>query len=857
MPRITRRAFAQSALAAAGGAALAAPRRAAALERAAATPAGRERLLFDRSWRFALGHASDPAKDFGFGARNDWEKVGDFLPPSRPDFDASAWRLLDLPHDWAVELPFVNAEELEDHGFHPLGRDYPATSIGWYRRTFHIPAEDLGRRLLLDFDGVFRDAVVALNGHYLGRNLSGYAPFRFDITDVASYDGENVLVVRADATEREGWFYEGAGIYRHVWLTKCHPLHVAPGSTFVSAEVPGLEGGSRVPGAGRQGDTAGVATVTVKTEIANDGDDPLPCHVTAEVVPRYGARTVAAARALAQTVPAWERRPVTLRLSVPRPDLWSVDSPRLYSLILSVVLDAGRGASVRGVRGGTMVDVERTPFGIRTMRFDADHGFFLNGRRVELKGTCNHQDHAGVGSALPDALQTWRVRRLKEFGVNAYRTSHNPPTPELLDACDGLGMLVLDETRLFEPNEEGRSQLERMIRRDRNHPSVFAWSLANEEWNVQADARGGRMLATLKRLVRRLDPTRPVTTAMNGGWGSPVTALVDVQGFNYENRHDTAHDMDAIHRQFPGTPMMGTEVASTVSTRGIYANDETKGYVSAYDANHPPWAALAEEWWPRYAAREWLAGGFVWTGFDYRGEPTPYHWPCVNSHFGILDTCGFPKDLAYYYQAWWGEEPVLHLFPHWNWAGREGQPVDVWCFTNLERVELALNGRSLGTKDVPPNGHVAWSVPYEPGTLAARGWRSGQQEMTAVRRTTGPAARIVLLPDAHAPHADGEDACVVTAEVRDADERLVPTAGDPVTFRVTGAGTLIGVGNGDPSCHESDKGDTRSAFGGLCCAIVQAGREAGDIRIEATAPGLASGTLVIPCAAGTPRPSVP
>ncbi len=865
MPRISRRSFAQTTLAA-GGAALAAPRRSAAPERAAAVPAGRERLLFDRDWRFALGHASDPAKDFGYGARNDWGKTGEFLDPALPEYDASAWRALDLPHDWAVKLPFVEAEELKDHGYKPLGRNFPATSIGWYRRVFTLPESDRGRRLVLDFDGVYRDCIVALNGQYLGRNLSGYAPFRFDITDMVSFGRPNALVVRADATQREGWFYEGAGIYRHVWLTRCHPLHIPAGSTFVRADVHGLEPEAQAQGARRQGAGTTIAAITVGSEIANDSDDPLPCHVTAEVVAPSG-RTVATARSAIETVPAWERRPVTLRLNVPRPELWSVEAPRLYRLVLTVHLGGTRGgtvngASVSGASGGT-VDREETPFGIRTMRFDADRGFFLNGRRVELKGTCNHQDHAGVGAAVPDALQGWRVRRLQAFGVNAYRTSHNPPTPELLDACDALGMLVLDENRLFEPDEEGLGQLERMVRRDRNHPCIFAWSLANEEWRVQGDERGARIAAPLKRLVRRLDPTRPVTCAMNGGWGSPLTELMDVQGFNYGNRREPANDEDAMRRRFPAKPMMGTEVASTVSTRGIYVTDAARGYLSAYDVNTPPWGATAEGWWTRYAARPWLAGGFVWTGFDYRGEPTPYGWPCVNSHFGILDTCGFPKDVAYYYKAWWGTEPVLHLFPHWNWGtagpvGRgTGGPVEVWCFTNLDRVELVLNGRSLGAKDVPRNGHVAWTVPFEPGTLEARGFRGTQLELTAVRRTSGPAARLALVADAHPLRADGEDACVVTAEVRDADERKVPTAGDAVTFRVTGAARLIGVGNGDPSCHESDKGETRSAFGGSCCAILQAGREAGEARVEASAPGLQGATLVLPVAAGTPRPGVP
>lgn len=801
LPRLSRRNLLKSGLAAtAAGAAIAALPRRAAATRAAAVPGGRERLLLDTNWRFAFGHASDPAQDFGFGAGNDWEKVGAFLPPSQPRFDASAWRTLDLPHDWAVELPVH----------------------------------------------------------------SGYAPFRFDITDYLAYGGPNVLVVRADATEREGWFYEGAGIYRHVWLTRTHPLHLAAGSTFVSSEVHGVGGAAPAARGGAAGRAGPGATVTVQTEIANDSDDTLPCHAVATIVGPDG-RTVATARSAVTPVAAWERRSVSIRLNVLAPDLWSLESPHLYRLILTVELASVRGPSVNGARShgppvtgtpGGEVDREEVLFGIRTIRFDAEQGCFLNGRPVKLQGTCNHQDHAGVGSALPDALQAYRVGRLKAFGCNAYRTSHNPPTNELLDACDRLGMLVLDETRLFASVEEGLSQLERMIRRDRNHPSVIAYALENEEWFVQGNERGARIAATMKRLVRRLDPTRPVTAAMNGGWGSRVTELMDVQGFNYENAGAPDKNMDAIHRAFPGKPMWGTEVASTLCTRGIYANDAAKGYVDAYDHNKPDWGALAEQWWTRYAARPWLAGGFVWTGFDYRGEPTPYAWPCISSHFGILDTCGFPKDNFWYYKAWWGTEPVLHLFPHWNWAGREGRDVEVWCHSNLERVELVLNGASLGAKAVPRNGHVAWAVPYAAGTLEARGFRGARQVLTDTRRTTGAPARIALAPDRPALDANGEDVCVVTVEVRDADGLGVPTAGNVVQFRVTGSGKLIGVGNGDPSCHESDKGDTRSAFNGLCCAIVQAGREAGELRLEASSAGLEGAVLVIPCRAAASRPSV-
>ena len=781
--------------------------------------AQRERLLLDAGWRFTLGHDADPS--LGFAGANDpgFAKAGALFAPSAPQFDVSAWRAVNVPHDWAIDLPFVADPRLVNWGFKPLGREYPESSIGWYRKVFALPASDVGRRLSLEFDGVFRDATVALNGHLLGRNLSGYAPFRFDITDVAAVGGDNVLVVRVDASEHEGWFYEGAGIYRHVWLVKTAPVHVPQWGTQVITEVAGAD-----------------ATLRVVTDVANESDAPATCRVVS-VVHDGAGREVARAATDAVTVAPWERARPEQRVRVSAPALWSPDTPHLYTVVTTIE------------SGGSTVDRYETPFGVRTIRFDANAGFFLNGQRVEVKGTCNHQDHAGVGAALPDRLHAFRIERLKEMGVNAYRTAHNPPAPELLDACDRLGMLVVDETRLFASSDEGISQLERMLRRDRNRPSVIAWSILNEE-PTQATPRGRQIAASMVRVVRQLDPTRPITAAMDNGWGSGVTPLLDVQGFNYR-----ATQTDAFHASHSTVPIWGTEMGSTLSTRGIYANDAERGYMSAYDVNAPWWASTARAWWTHFAARRWLAGAFIWTGFDYRGEPTPYVWPCISSHFGVLDTCGNPKDLFYYYQAWWTDRPVLHLFPHWNWAGKEGQEIAVWCHTNLDRVELFLNGRSLGIRDVPRNEHAEWKVPYTPGRLEARGLRGGTTVLTDRRETTGPAARLLLEADRREIAGDGEDVAVVTARVVDAAGRTVPTAGDAIEWRVTGGGRLIGVGNGDPSSHESDRGPGRRAFNGLCTALVQAGTAAMSVRIEATAPGLAPGAVEVTCRRASARQS--
>jgi len=773
----------------------------------AASP--RARLRLDRGWRFRLGRDADPAFGFEPSGGGSYAKAGTLFAPSARNFDDSSWRAVDLPHDWAIALPFVADPRLTNWGFKPLHRDYPDSSVGWYRKVFALEAADAGRRLSIEFDGVFRDCTVALNGYLLGRNLSGYAPFRFDITDVANIGAPNVLVVRVDATEHEGWFYEGAGIYRHVWLVKNSPIHVPQWGTYVTSEVAGQ-----------------VATVRLTTEVANDAATPAECLVSS-TIHDAGGREVAKAVQHTLSLGPWSRGDVRQETTISNPSLWSPETPTLYTMVTTLAVN------------GTTVDQYETSFGVRTIHFDANEGFFLNGKRVEVKGTCNHQDHAGVGAALPDRLQFFRIERLKTMGANAYRTSHNPPTPELLDACDTLGMLVLDETRTFGSNEEALSQLERMIRRDRNRPSVIAWSIANEE-PAQGTPRGEQIGAVMMRLVRQLDPSRPVTAAMDNGWGAGLTNVVDIQGFNYR-----AAQTDAFHAQRPAMPVWGTETGSTVSTRGIYVNDKERGYVSAYDVNAPWWASTAEAWWTIFAARKWLAGGFVWTGFDYRGEPTPYAWPCISSHFGVFDSCGFPKDNFYYYKAWWTDQPVLHLFPHWNWAGKEGQAIEVWCHSNLDRVELSLNGKSLGDKSVPRNGHVAWQVPFAPGRIEAKGYRGATQVLTDARETTGPAARLVLRADRDRIAGDGEDVAVVVAEVTDAQGRVVPTAGDAITFEVAGAGKLLGVGNGDPSSHESDLGPTRRAFNGLCLAIVQARDGAGVARVRGSALGLQPATLEI------------
>ncbi len=760
--------------------------------------APREHLLFDFGWKFFQGHGCDPLRDLGFGkGQGDFAKTGDF-EFATAKFDDSKWRPLNLPHDWAVELPFVHDEELQGHGYKPLGRRYPETSVGWYRRTFDIPKEDAGRRAWVEFDGAFRSALVFLNGSFMGRNDNGYAPFRFDVTDFLNYGSRNFLVVRMDASFGDGWFYEGAGIYRHVWLTKTDALHLGHWDSVVRTALKGNG-----------------ATLSLGTVVQNQGTQAESCRVRWQILDAAG-KVVGSADSAPQAVAAEGSATFTASATVSNAALWSPETPNLYSAVATVEA------------GGKARDAERVSFGVRDLKWDADKGFFLNGKSVKLKGTCNHQDHAGVGAALPDRLQWYRVGVLKDMGGNAVRTSHNMPTPEWVEACDRLGLMMMCETRLMSSNAEGMAQLDLMVKRYRNSPSVILWSMGNEEWVLQSTPQGPRVVADMVARAHELDPTRLCTAAVNGSFDTHFPEALDVMGFNYNLK-----DLDPYHARHPRQPSVGSETASTISTRGIYSTDKLRNWVSAYDLNHTTWSELAEEWWKFYAAREWLAGGFAWTGFDYRGEPTPYGWPSINSQFGIVDMCGFPKDNFYYYKAWWGAEPVLHLFPHWNWDERFGEPIPVWVHSNLDSVELFLNGKSQGAQNVQPLTHLEWKVKYEPGVIEARGMNDGKVVLTEKRETTGDPVAIRLTADRTEINADGEDVALVRVEVLDKEGRAIPTAHNMISFRVTGEGALIGVGNGDPNCQESDKEPKRSLFNGLAQVIVQAGKTPGTITVEA------------------------
>jgi beta-galactosidase len=726
--------------------------------------------------------------------------------PAAPGYHDADWPLVDVPHDFVVDHPFDPKADV-NHGFHPGG-------IAWYRRTFDLPAWDRGHRLWVEFDGVYRNSRVWLNGRLLGVHASGYTSFYYDITDAAVIGGRNTLVVRADATSNEGWWYEGGGIYRHVWLVRLNPVHVAHWGTFVTSAVPDPGDGLTAP-----------ADVTARATVVNEGSNDAMASVHEELIDGRGKR-VAQWAGESQPIPAGGHVDVQPVLHLPSAALWSLEQPALYRMVTEVSI------------GGRASDQVSTPFGIRTFRFDPDRGFLLNGKPVKINGTCNHQDFAGVGVALPDALQTYKIARLKEMGCNGYRCSHHPPSPELLEACDRLGMIVMDENRHLSSSEDNLADVRAMVLRDRNHPSVFLYSLCNEEGR-QGTEEGERIARAMAGAIRELDPTRPITAAMNGGFGLGISNVVDVQGFNY-----FYGEFDPFHRKFPAKPCIGTESASITTTRGIYLSDPIRGYVSSLTNG-------AEQSWRPSGEREWMSGTYLWTGFDYRGEPTPYAWPSVTSHFGVMDLCGFPKDDYYYYQAWWTKEPVLHLFPHWNYAypasrdARSQPQVEVRAYSNCERVELFVNGESQGVRDVPLHSHLAWKVRYAPGTLSAKGWRDGKVVAETTIFTAGAPAALVAAADRTQLRADGQDVAVIRVGVVDAAGHPVPTADNTVYFTAGPRARLLGVGNGDPCSLEPDHADHRRAFGGRCLLLVQSSDTPGPITVTCRAEGLKSATLTL------------
>ncbi|MBW8848303.1 MAG: DUF4982 domain-containing protein [Burkholderiales bacterium] len=771
--------------------------------------AGRERLSLDSGWLFHRGDIPTPPIK-GHGNSYGQAKAGGAGGAASPEFDDSDWRRLDLPHDWAVENPFDRNEN--------VSQGYRARGMGWYRRYLQLPESDRGRHIELQFDGIATHSTVWVNGIAVNRNFSGYNGRSIDITPFVRYGEEvNNIAVRVDAEAQEGWWYEGAGIYRHAWLVKRDPLHIATDGLHANP----------VQRNGRW-------TLPVEVQVDNAGESTRDALVELRVTGPDGA---AVAQGTARVrVAALESNTARLELAIASPKLWSPQTPQLYR-VQAALREAGKGPARE-------LDTTELRTGFRTIRFDADKGFILNGAPLRLYGVCIHQDHAGVGVAVPEAIWEFRLRRLKEMGVNAIRFAHNAVAPEVMDLADRMGLLVMDENRNFNSSPDTMAQLEWLVRRDRSRPSVILWSIFNEE-PLQGTEQGREMARRMVAAVKRLDPTRPVTAAMHDGIFSErnATQVLDVAGINYQ-----VWSYDRFHKENPKLPMTSTEDTSAYMTRGAWESDREAHVMRSYDDEPSSWGQTHREAWRRIAERPFIAGAFIWSGFDYHGEPTPYEWPSASTFFGALDLCGFPKAAFYMRQAHWvNDRTIVKVLPHWNWSGREGKVVKVMVATNAPRLRLLLNGKVVGEKDVDRYDMVSFDVPYAPGRVEAVALgKAGELGRDAVE-TTGEPVRLVLTPDRTALAGDGRDAMPVTVSAVDAQGRAVPTTNVHVNFEVGGAGRLIGVGNGDPNSHESEKAPERSLFNGLAQVILQSQRDAqGTLTLRAAAPGLQPAELVLP-----------
>jgi beta-galactosidase len=793
--------------------------------------AGERRVSFDAGWLFSKG---DPT-----GAE-------------RSDFADKGWRALDVPHDWAIEGPF-------DPKISPHQGSLPFFGVAWYRKHFTVPASAKGRYYAVEFDGVMSNATVYLNGHQLGSRPYGYISFGFDLTPHLVIGGENVLAVRVAPEPESSRWYPGAGIYRHVWVDATGPVHVMRLGTYVTTpEV-----------------SDAAATVSIRTELQNR--DTQASRVTLETTILDGdGREVARATADHDVQPG-EAQAVPVALKVERPHRWDLERPYLYTALTTVR------------RGSVVLDRYTTHFGIRTIEYGPDKGFLLNGRRIRFQGVCDHHDLGALGSAINRRALERQLEILHRMGTNAIRTSHNPPAPELLELADRMGFLVMDEAfdmwrrpkvknghgKYFD--EWGERDLRDMIRRDRNHPSVVLWSIGNEILE-QSNPDGAKLTKQLTQICHEEDATRPVTAGFNqidNAIKNRLADEVDIPGFNYGVR-----EYARILKEHPGWTIVGAETASCVSSRGVYHlpiekyEKHPSRQLSSYDVIAPPWAYCPDVEFAGLAESPAVLGEFVWTGFDYLGEPTPYFawnkprdeadWPARSSYFGIIDLAGFPKDRFYLYQSQWTKQPMVHLLPHWNWAGHEGQPIPVMAYTNADEVELFLNGRSLGRKHkgepyVIPVGEkiskdlrfttkyrIVWDVPYAPGELKAVAYSGGRQVADSTVRTAGPAARVVLSPDRANIRADGEDLSFVTVRVEDARGTLVPDGENLVRFEISGAGQIAAVDNGNAASIEPFQANQRKAFSGMALLVVRSKRGApGTVRVRAVSDGLRAGETVI------------
>ena len=777
----------------------------------------RQRLSLDKGWRFYQGDIAFPIIT-GHGMSYGNAKAGKSWGAAAPEYDDTDWRIVNLPHDWSVEMPYDSTEN--------LSQGYRKRGFGWYRRNFKLSSNDKGKHIEIQLDGVATNCTVWFNGTIVARNFCGYNSIYIDVTPYAYYDEEmNTIAVRVDAVQQEGWWYEGSGLYRHTWLVKRSATHIATNGVFAQPIK----------------DASGNWTIPVEATVKNSGKLPANIDVESTLYDKNGKKVVSGNSAvsinnLAETV---------AKFSIPvfNPELWSCEQPTLYS-VKTVLREKGN-----------VIDSVFTTCGFRTIQFTANEGFFLNGKSVKLKGVCNHQDHAGVGVAVPDALWEFRLRKLKEMGANAYRCAHNPPAAEFMDACDRLGILVMDENRNFNVSDQYVAQLEWLIRRDRNHPSVILWSVFNEE-PMQGTENGYELVRRMSAHVKKMDTTRPVTAAASGGLSSPqnVAHAVDVIGMNYQS-----HNYDKIHETYPNTPITSSEDASAFMVRGEYVTNKKLCLHDSYDLQWASWGTNHRTGWKLVDERPFLAGCFIWTGFDYRGEPQPYSWPAAGASFGVMDQCGFPKAAFYIHQAQWLEKPILQLIPHWNWPTDSiGKPIKIMALTNAAKVKFMVNGKVVEEKLVDKYEMVDWKVPYQPGKIEAIGYDKAGKEVSRFKaETTGQPVSLQLIADRSALVGDGYDAMPITVQALDSKGRAIPTTNIPVEFEISGAGSIIGLGNGNPNSHEAEKGTKRKLFNGLAQVIVQSSFDGkGNLVLIAKSAGLKSAQISIPVQEVQQIPSV-
>ena len=791
--------------------------------------------------------------------------LGDSTIYSRENYDDGEWRKLDLPHDWSIEGDFSENNPMTYKcGALPSG-------IGWYRKHFDIASTDLKGHVFINFDGIYMNSIVYINGKRVGYRPNGYVSFAYDITKYL-HRGSNVVAVRVDnGKQPNSRWYTGSGIYRNVWLTKVGKLYINNWGVFATTPLVSDD----------------KTMVQVQTSFSNTSFDDMTVNIEHRILDRYGHEV--ACESAHQDVMADSRGTNTQNLRLDDPHLWSVDEPYLYTLVTDLYVH------------GKHYDSYSTKIGIRNAYFDSDEGFLLNGKQLKIKGVCMHHDLGCMGAAVNARAIERRLQILKEMGCNAIRCAHNPPAPEFLQLCDSLGFIVMHEA--FDVWRQAKTEcdyskyfdmwherdLADMVMRDRNHPSVFIWSIGNEvleQWgNPEVDTldivKANNLLKLhrehnalpsdtiqnvsslickkLANLVHRYDPSRPVTAANNEP--DPANNLfrsnsMDIIGFNY---HDVY--FDDVPTLFPGMPFIVSESVSALMTRGYYQMPSGHEYVwpeasqqvvndpsfscSSYDNCHVPWGNTHERMLNTVSSHKFICGQFIWSGFDYLGEPTPYAWPARSSYFGIIDLAGFPKDAYYLYQSVWTDKTVLHVFPHWNW--KDGDDIDIWCYySNADEVELYVNDRSMGAqKKIPGSYHVAWNVEYEPGEIKVVSRKNGQLVAKEVITTAGRPAQIRLTADRDRIKADGEDLCFVTVEVLDRDGNLCPLADNDIHFAVQGVATIAGGDNGSQISHERFKDNHRKAFNGKALVVLKSIETPGNIRLVASAENLTSDEITI------------